>query len=132
MTTGVNSRRGQDCHILFVEDNQDTREMVSLMLARDGYKVTSVETMREALRLAEREKYNLYLLDTRLPDGSGVDLCESIRIFDSQTPIVFYSANAYEDDIKKALASGAQEYLVKPCDTEELEETIEKLLDDEC
>lgn len=55
-----------------------------------------------------------------------------IRGFDSQTPIVFYSANAYEADIKKALASGAQDYLVKPCDPDKLEQTIEKLMDDEC
>ena len=132
MTTGFNFRGKQDCRILFVEDNQDTREMVSLILRRDGYIVTNAETICEALKLAKEQSFNLYLLDTKLPDGSGIDLCKDIRIFDSHTPVVFYSANAYEADIKKALACGAQEYVVKPTDPEELEKTIEKLMDDEC
>jgi len=121
-----------DCHILFVEDNEDTREMVSLVLQGDGYKVTCAKTMCEALELAKQESFDLYLLDSRLPDGSGVELCELIRRFDNKTPIVFYSAAAYEDDVREALASGAQEYLIKPCSTEKLEETIDKLLDNEC
>ena len=122
----------QDCRILFVEDNKDARDMVCIILRRDGYKVTSVETVCEALQLAKNERFNLFLIDSRLPDGSGVELCQLIREFDSQTPIVFYSANAYEADIKKALGAGAQEYLVKPCNQEKLEETIDKLLNNEC
>src|SRR5215213_6743295 len=113
------------CHILFVEDDEDTREMVCLVLQGDGYKVTCAPTISEALQLAKQERFDLYLLDSRLPDGTGVKLCELIRCFDNLTPIVFYSGNAYEADIRKALASGAQEYLVKPCSTVKLEQTID-------
>jgi DNA-binding response OmpR family regulator len=129
MNMQVNS---PDCHILFVEDDEDTREMVSLVLQGDGYKITCTPTIAEALQLAKQEKFDLYLLDSRLPDGTGVELCELIRCFDNQTPIVFYSGNAYESDIKKALASGAQEYLVKPCSNEKLEQTIDNLTDGNC
>ena len=131
MSTQVNSPDG-DCHILFVEDDEDTREMVSIVLHGEGYKVTCTTTIAEALQLAKQEKFDLYLLDSRLSDGTGVELCELIRCFDNQTPIVFYSGNAYEAEIKKALSAGAQEYLVKPCSHDKLEETIDKFLDDEC
>jgi DNA-binding response OmpR family regulator len=130
MGIAVNIVKGLDSHILFVEDNQDTREVVSLVLRVEGYKVTGVETVAEALQLAKSERFDLYLLDIKLPDGSGVELCKVIRGFDAHTPIVFFSANAYKADIRNALGAGAQEYLVKPCDLEELEETIEKLLND--
>lgn len=132
MNTITGVPKEQDCHILFVEDNADTREMVCLILQDDGYKVTCAETMYEALQLINQEKFNLYLLDERLPDGSGVELCERIREFDTETPIVFYSANAYKDEIKKALDAGAQEYLVKPVNIVQLEETVDKLLDNVC
>lgn len=131
MSTQVNSP-DDDCHILFVEDDEDTREMVSLVLQGDGYKVTCTPTIAEALQLAKQEKFDLYLLDSRLSDGTGVELCERIRCFDNQTPIVFYSGNAYEAEIKEALSAGAQEYLVKPCSHDKLEETIDRFLDDEC
>jgi DNA-binding response OmpR family regulator len=131
MNMQVNSP-DDDCHILFVEDDEDTRDMVSFVLQREGYKVTTTPTIAKALQLAKQENFSLYLLDSRLPDGTGVELCELIRCFDNQTPIVFYSGEAYEADIREALASGAQEYLVKPCSTEKLEATIDKFLNDEC
>jgi DNA-binding response OmpR family regulator len=62
-----------------------------------------------------------------LPDGSGIGLCRAIREFDPYTPILFYSAAAYERDIQEALRSGAQAYLVKPVKPEDLEQAVAKL-----
>ena len=121
-----------ECHILFVEDDADTREMVCFVLERDGYKVTCAPTVAEALELVKQEKFDLYLLDSLLSDGTGVELCQLIRGFDPHTPVVFYSGSAYEADIKKALSAGAQDYLVKPCAIKELEETLDKHLEDAC
>lgn len=68
-------------------------------------------------------------MDSWLPDGSGLDLCKRIREFDQGTPIVFYSAAAYEADRESALQCGAQAYLVKPSQTTELCSLVSLLIE---
>ena len=77
--------------------------------------------------MAQAEQFDLYLLDTRFPEGSGLDLCKQLREFSPQTPIVFYSGNAGEPDKAKGLAAGADAYLVKP-DSDTVAATIFRLL----
>lgn len=115
-------------HILYVEDHADTRDLMQLILHELGYAVTTVDTVAGALAMTTQEIFDLYLLDSRLPDGSGVDLCKQLRLADCQTPIVFYSAAAYEVDRETALQSGAQGYLVKPTSNGELATLISGLL----
>jgi len=79
--------------------------------------------------LAGSQHFDLYLLDSWLPDGSGLDLCKQIREFDQATPIVFYSAAAYEIDRDQALLSGAQAYLVKPSQPSELCNVVTSLIE---
>ncbi len=120
------------CHILFVEDNLDTQEIVSMFLQIEGYRVTSAHTVAEALTLVATQTFDLYLLDNRLPDESGITLCRWLRESDPHTPIIFYSAMAYEKDKQQALAAGAQGYLTKPCNLSELEQAIASFLEGEC
>lgn len=120
------------CHILFVEDHLDTQEIVSMFLQIEGYQVTSAHTAAEALRLARAQAFDLYLLDSRLPDESGVALCKRLRESDPHTPIIFYSANAYETHKQQAMAAGAQGYLTKPCNLMELESLISEYLEGHC
>lgn len=115
-------------HILYVEDHADTRELIQLILQQLGYAVTTVDTIADALAMTMQEMFDLYLLDSWLPDGSGVDLCKQLRAADHQTPIVFYSAAAYEVDRETAIRSGAQGYLVKPTTNGELATLIGGLL----
>ena len=115
-------------HILYVEDHEDTRDLIRLILQQMGYTVSTVDTIAGALALTTREIFDLYLLDSRLPDGSGVDLCRKLRLADTETPIVFYSAAAYEVDRDTAMQSGAQGYLVKPTTNGELATLISGLL----
>jgi CheY-like chemotaxis protein len=67
------------CHILFIEDNADTGQLVTMILESRGYSVTCVHTKSEALALMKTSAFDLYLLDNRLPDGNGVELCRYIR-----------------------------------------------------
>ena len=120
------------CHILFVEDNLDTQEIVSMFLQIEGYRVISAQTAAEALRLAATQTFDLYLLDNRLPDESGIALCKQLRAADPYTPIIFYSAKAYETDKQQALAAGAQGYLTKPCNLPELEQMVSAFLEGNC
>ena len=71
---------------------------------------------------------DLYLLDTRLPDGSGIDLCRQIRSEDLYSPIIFYSGEARPEMIEEAMKAGAQAYLKKPIDPFEVGETIAGLI----
>jgi DNA-binding response OmpR family regulator len=111
--------------ILFVEDHEDAWEIVELSLVE--CKLTFARNFESGLRLARRGYFDLYILDNWLPDGSGIDLCRAIREFDPYTPILFYSAAAYERDIQEASRSGAQAYLVKPVNFDDLERMVAKL-----
>lgn len=106
--------------VLYIEDHEDTRELVTLVLEQKSFEVVTGGTIASGVELAESEEFDLYLLDSWLPDGSGLDLCKQIRKFDKATPILFYSAAAYEADRELALNSGAQAYLVKPSHPSEL------------
>ena len=106
--------------ILYIEDHADTRELVTLLLAQKSYEVITGSTIESGVALAGTEQFDLYLLDSWLPDGSGLDLCQRIRQFDKTTPILFYSAAAYAADHDLALKCGAQAYLVKPTVPSEL------------
>jgi DNA-binding response OmpR family regulator len=111
--------------ILFVEDHKDTWEIVAISLI--GYEIIFASNFDEGLRLARRRRFDLFILDNWLPDGSGVELCRLIREFDPHTPIVFYSGAAHKDDIQGGLSAGAQAYLIKPVSFEELKQAVEKL-----
>jgi DNA-binding response OmpR family regulator len=106
--------------ILCVDDNEDTRLMLRLLLEQAGYTVLTTGDVSDALSLIQSEHFDLYLLDDTLASGSGLDLCQQIRSFDSQTPIIFCSGHGREADRHEALDAGAQVYLVKPIDPDVL------------
>ena len=82
--------------ILFVDGHQDTCFLVITWLGKLGYEVTATYSVNEGIKLAQRESFDLYLLDSRLADGDGKELCEKIREIDKQTPIVFYAGDFRE------------------------------------
>lgn len=114
--------------ILCVEDDEETCLLISNLLGLINCAVTTVQSVGEALKLIESEKFDLYLLDNWLPGGSGVQLCRKIRETDTETPIVFYSGAAYDADKREALSAGAQLYLVKPADISLLVTSVRELL----
>jgi two-component system phosphate regulon response regulator PhoB len=114
--------------ILCTEDHQDTRELITLVLSRHNCEVITTETPLMALELARTTSFDLYLLDNWIPGMSGTDLCEALRRFDFETPVLFYSAAAYPKDKEDAYASGAQGYLVKPADNDELIAEVFRLI----
>lgn len=115
--------------VLYIEDHADTRELVTLVLEQKHIEVITGSTIKSGVALAGSEDFDLYLLDSWLPDGSGLDLCRRIREFDKVTPILFYSAAAYEMDRAETLKSGAQAYLIKPSHPSELCSLVTSLID---
>ena len=116
-------------HILYVEDHEDTRVLMTIFLENAGYKVTPAENGRDALTLARGGDFDLYLLDHTFPDVSGITLCEAIREMDAEAPILFYSAHAMQREREAALRAGAQDYLIKPLDLFNVAEHVTKWIE---
>jgi DNA-binding response OmpR family regulator len=114
--------------VLFIEDDADTRDLVSFALTRENFEVVVAADGEEALLSARAMSFELYLIDNWLPGESGVDFCRRLRQFDPNTPILFYSGAAYEQDKRAALAAGAQGYLTKPMQIEQLVQEITHLI----
>ena len=114
--------------ILCVEDDQDSCDMLAKFLGILGYEVVSANSGADALRLAREQRFDTYVLDNWLVDMSGVELCKRIRALDPHTSIIFYSAAAKKSDYEEAMSAGAQSYISKPGNLDELGNTIPSLL----
>lgn len=114
--------------ILYIENHEDSRAMLTILLGKAGFEVATATNVANGLSLARLERFDLYILDSIFSDGTGLDLCRQIRALDPLTPIIFYSSAAYESDIKAGMAAGAQGYLIKPTGIEIIEQTVIGLL----
>lgn len=99
--------------IFFVEDDLSLISGLSFALKKQGYEVDNARTIDEAAKLWQNIKYDLAILDISLPDGSGYQLCEKIRL-NSKIPIIFLTAADEETDIIMGLDMGADDYITKP------------------
>jgi len=115
------------CRILYVDDHEDSAEMFRLLLSDSDYEVHSARTMDEAMQLARTREFDLYVLDKRLPDGSGMELCKVLNQLSPGVPCIFYSGDAYEIHRLEAIAAGADAYIPKP-DIEALIDAVHRLL----
>jgi DNA-binding response OmpR family regulator len=114
--------------ILCTEDDPDTRDLIVLMLYANNCEVVTSATLPESIHLARTQRFDLYLLDNWLQGSSGIDLCKELRSFDTTTPILFYSGAAFDTDKNQALESGAQGYVTKPADGDELVAEVLRLI----
>jgi DNA-binding response OmpR family regulator len=110
-----------------VDDHHDTSEMLELLLAKENYEVETAATMEEACKVAAEKQFDLYVLDRRLPDASGVELCEKLNEISPGVPCIFYTGDAYELHRREAIAAGAAAYVAKP-DIDGLIDAVQKLL----
>ena len=114
--------------ILYVEEHAESCELLALWLSAYGYDLVIANTLSDGLGLAKTGAFSVYILSGKFIDGTGLDLCRRIRMFDPATPIVFYSALSRDSDLVAAVNAGAQAYLIKPNDFEQIEPTIRRLL----
>ena len=112
--------------ILFVDDHEDTRFLIAYCLGSLGYEVVVTDCPSEGLRLARERRFDLYLLDSRFAEGSGLELCEAIREFDATTPIVFFTGE-HPSRLQADSDCVAQGFVMKP-QVEELPKVIERVL----
>jgi DNA-binding response OmpR family regulator len=109
---------------LIVESDDNSVELLRLYLGYADHLVKAADTCGECLQLARTERVDLYLLGDGCEDGDIFELCRNIRALDSNTPIVLCSADASLANRARGMSAGAQAYLTKPCELEELRQTI--------
>jgi DNA-binding response OmpR family regulator len=114
--------------ILCVDGHEDSRGMMKVLLEMWNYEVALAGAADDGLHLAQSEPFDMYLLDTHLPDESAFELCEQICGVPGHAPVVFISTAPYETDQQRRLQAGAVAYLTKPLDFDELEITLTRLI----
>ena len=120
------------CRILYVDDHEDSAEMLKLVLADVDYEVESARTVSQALEMVSRLEFDLYVLDKRLPDGSGLELLKQLEKLTPGIPSIVYTGDVYEVHREQAMAAGAHAFVCKP-DIEELINTVHAFLSErEC
>jgi len=115
--------------ILLVEDEENLHEALKLNLELEGYQVSSARDGAEALRVLEQEHFELIILDIMLPEMDGITVAENIRIRNLEIPILMLSARNSSADRVLGLKKGADDYLTKPFNLEELLLRVSKLIE---
>jgi two-component system alkaline phosphatase synthesis response regulator PhoP len=115
--------------VLIVEDEENLQEALKLNLELEGYDITCAENGAVALKKVDEGYFDLIILDVMLPEIDGFDVCETIRLRNIDTPILMLSARSGSSDRVTGLKRGADDYLTKPFNLEELLLRIEKLID---
>ncbi|HVO43322.1 MAG TPA: response regulator transcription factor [Aggregatilineales bacterium] len=105
--------------ILVIDDEEPTVQLIGMLLERRGYEVTKALRPEDGLRKAYRTHPDLVLLDIMMPDMDGWEVCRRLREL-SDVPIIFLSARTEIRDVVKGLEMGADDYILKPYDNDEL------------
>lgn len=116
-------------NILLVEDEENLHEALKLNLELEGYQVTSAYDGNEALQAVKNEYFDLIILDIMLPEMDGIAVAETIRLNNNEVPILMLSAKNTSADKVLGLKKGADDYISKPFNLEELLLRIKKLIE---
>ncbi len=107
-------------NILIVEDDKNIRKLMGIWLTKAGYCPLSAENGEEAVNILTRQKVHLLLVDIMMPVMNGTELLHYLQINDIRVPVIVTTAKESIEDKKVCFALGADDYLVKPIDREEL------------
>jgi two-component system, OmpR family, alkaline phosphatase synthesis response regulator PhoP len=114
--------------ILLVEDEEHIRDVIKMNLELDDYEVVSADNGRDAFKYFKGQHFDLIILDVMLPEVDGFQLCEQIRLENLDVPIMFLTAKDASVDRIMGLKKGADDYLTKPFNLEELLLRVQNLL----
>lgn len=111
-------------HILIVEDEAGIVQFLQQGLEEEGYTITSASDGLKGFELTQKQNFDLILLDWMLPKMTGLELCKSIRLKNTSTPIIFLTAKDTVQETIEGLKAGANDYIKKPFSFDELVERI--------
>ncbi|MBL7697235.1 MAG: response regulator transcription factor [Chitinophagaceae bacterium] len=115
--------------VLLVEDEENLHDALKLNLELEGYEITSAFDGHEALKKVQEEYFDLIIMDVMLPGIDGINVTESIRLQNNEVPILILSAKNTSADRVAGLKKGADDYLTKPFNLEELLLRVHKLIE---
>ncbi|HUQ96228.1 MAG TPA: response regulator transcription factor [Chitinophagaceae bacterium] len=115
--------------ILLVEDEENLHEALKLNLELEGYEVTSAWDGAAAMQAVQNEYFDLIILDVMIPQIDGFDVTQNIRLTNNEVPILILSAKNTSADRVLGLKRGADDYMIKPFNLEELMLRVQKLID---
>jgi len=117
-----------------VEDNADTCDLIEawLIYGDGSFSMESTDNAHDALDRIRSEKFDVVVIDSWLPSGSGIELCREIRKINKEIPIMFFSGDARPSAIEVGKAAGANLYLTKPVTGDEFMAAVNKLTGYEC
>ncbi len=116
--------------ILVAEDERDIRDLLVTFLEIGGFKTVAVPNGQEAVEQAVGRRPDLILLDVRMPRMDGLQACAALKALPGicDIPVIFLSAYATPQDVEKGLAAGAEKYLPKPIELEDLNQSVIEIL----
>jgi len=118
-----------DTVILLVEDEENLHEALRLNLELEGYQVVSAMDGMQALKALQNQYFDLMILDIMLPEMDGIEVLETIRVQNNDLPVLILSAKNTSADRVMGLKKGADDYLTKPFNLEELLLRVQKLIE---
>lgn len=114
--------------ILLVEDEEEIRKVIKMNLEIDGFEVIAVDDGKMAIKVANEQYFDLIILDVMLPGVDGFQVCEQVRLRNSKVGIIIVSAKDTSEDRITGLKLGADDYLTKPFNLEELLLRVDALI----
>jgi two-component system response regulator PilR (NtrC family) len=117
--------------ILVVDDESSMRQLLEIMLRKEGYAVTSAESRGAAAAALARESVDLVVTDVKLPDGDGIEILRQVKASSPDTVVVVMTAYGSTETAVAAMKLGAHDYLIKPFDMEELKLVVRNALEKE-
>lgn len=115
--------------ILIVDDEQDILDQLPSIIQRWGHAPLTAANGFEALKVFENNQVDLIVSDIRMPEMDGLQLLQKVQDIDKQCPVIFLTGYPSDDTAIEAMHSGADDYLVKPVNYDELKLRIEKSLE---
>ncbi len=115
-------------NLLIVDDDHSLRSMLSFVLGKEGYQVEEAQSAGEALKKLKSRRFDLVISDIRMPDLNGIELLKKIKIHDPDLPVIMITAYAATQDAIEAMKLGAEDYIMKPFNLEELKIILDKSL----
>jgi DNA-binding response OmpR family regulator len=116
--------------ILIAEDERDIRELILFTLQFGGFEVETARDGAEAVEKAQQDKFDLILMDVRMPRMTGYQACDKLKKIEStrDIPVIFLSAKGQETEVQHGLEIGAADYILKPFAPDQLTRQIKEVL----
>ncbi len=124
----MNYNDNSKANILLVEDEENLHDTLKLNLEMEGYSITSAFTGNQALKAVQNEYFDLIIMDIMLPEIDGISITENLRVQHLDVPVLILSARSTNADKVLGLKKGADDYMTKPFNLEELLLRVEKLI----